>query len=74
MVFKTKLTAERDIDSYKLRLGSKGFSQLENVDFKKLFFPVVKDTTIKKDLSVVVSSKWGTRKLDVKNAFLHGNT
>ena len=71
-VFKTKLKVDRTIDRYKSRLVGMGFSQLEGLDFEEIFSYVVKATTIKVVLSIVVSSKWEVRQLDVRNIFFHG--
>ncbi|XP_055823321.1 uncharacterized mitochondrial protein AtMg00820-like [Solanum dulcamara] len=60
-VFKTKLNANRTIDKYKARLVFRGFSQLIGIDFEETFCPVVKATTIRVVLSIVVSSKWRIR-------------
>ena len=49
-----------------------GFSQLEGLDFEEIFSYVVKATTIKVVLSIVVSSKWKFRQVEVKNVFLQG--
>ncbi|KAJ9676055.1 hypothetical protein PVL29_024850 [Vitis rotundifolia] len=56
-VFKTKLKEDGTIDRYKARLN---------------FGPVIKHTTIRLILSLVVTLGWTMRQLDVKNAFLHG--
>ena len=51
---------------------AKGFHQHHGLDYDETFSPVVKPTTIRTVLSLVVSSGWSLQQLDVKNAFLHG--
>jgi hypothetical protein len=42
------------------------------IDYEDTFSPVIKMSTIKAILSIVVSRGWNLRHLDVQNAFLHG--
>ena len=66
-VFKKKLKVDGTIDRYKSRLVAVGFSHLERLDSKEIFCYVVKATTINVVLSIVVSSKWKFRQVEVKN-------
>ena len=50
---------------------AKGFNQMEGVDFDETYSPVIKPTTIRTILAIVVVQHWPIRQLDVKNAFLH---
>jgi hypothetical protein len=52
-------------------LVAKGFKQCYGVDYDDTFSPVVKFSTIRLVLSIVVSQGWSLREMDVQNAFLH---
>ena len=56
---------------YKARLVAKGFHQEEGVDFFETFSPVVKPTTIRVALALVVLSSWPIHRFDFNNAFLN---
>ena len=51
----------------------KGFQQKEGIDYADIFSPVVKLTTIRSVLSIVVVEGLYLEQLDVKTAFLHGD-
>nr|GEX53756.1 ribonuclease H-like domain-containing protein [Tanacetum cinerariifolium] len=72
-LFKHKFHADGTLSRYKARLIASGSSQQLGVDFDETFSPVVKPTTVRTILSLVVSCKWHIYQFDVKNAFLNGD-
>ncbi|CAL2247309.1 unnamed protein product [Prunus armeniaca] len=71
-VFRIERHPDGTIDRYKAHLVAKGFHQCPGVDFSDTFSPVVKPTTIRIVLHLVMTHGWPIRQLDVNNAFLHG--
>jgi len=72
-VFKIKRKSDGSIDRYKARSVAKGFHQQPDIYFDETYRPVVKPTTIRMVLSLVVTHNWPIRQLDVQNAFLYGD-
>jgi hypothetical protein len=53
-------------------LVSKGFSEVEGIDYNETFSPVAKMNSIRLVLSIASSHKWEVDQMDVKSTFLHG--
>jgi hypothetical protein len=60
-------------EKFKARLVTKGYSQQKVVDYEEIFFPVVKHTSIRIVLALVVHYDMALEQMDVKTAFLHGD-
>ncbi|CAI5478595.1 unnamed protein product [Closterium sp. Yama58-4] len=60
------------IERYKSRLVAKGYQQKENVDYKELFAPMVKPTTLRTLLAGAAIKGWVVKQLDIVTAFLNG--
>ncbi len=58
---------------FKARLGVKGFAQKKGIDFDEIFSLVVKITSIRTVLSLVVTEDLHLEQLDVKTTFFHGD-
>ncbi|CAI7873198.1 unnamed protein product [Closterium sp. NIES-53] len=71
-IFKIKFDADENIERYKSRLVAKGCQQKEKVDYKELFAPVVKPTTLRTLLAGAAIKGWVVKQMDVTTAFLNG--
>ncbi|CAI7866239.1 unnamed protein product [Closterium sp. NIES-53] len=71
-LFKLKSDADGKIEHYKSRLVAKGYHEKEKVDYKELFAPVVKPTTLRILLVGAPIKGWVVKQMDVTTAFLNG--
>jgi hypothetical protein len=61
------------VERHKARLVSKGFSQVEGIDYNETFSLVSIINSIRLVLSLAASHKWEVHQMDLKSAFLHGD-
>jgi hypothetical protein len=71
-VYKTKYASYGSVERHKARLVSKGFSQVEGIDYNTTFSHVAKMNSIHLVLSLTTSHKWKVHQMDVKSSYLHG--
>ena len=61
-----------ELRRFKAKLVAKVYTQREGIDFKEVFSPVVKHTSIKLLLALKAKYDLELEQLDVKTTFLHG--
>src|SRR5713226_2975871 len=72
-VYRTKYASDGSVERLKASLVSKGFSQVEGIDYNETFAPVAKMNSICLVLSLAALHNWEVHQMDVKSAFLHGD-
>ncbi len=71
-IFKVKLNGNGTIAKYKAKLVAKGYTQQEGIDYQETFSLVVKLTSIRVLLALVVHHNLDIQQMDVKTMFLNG--
>lgn len=71
-IFKLKHKANGSIERHKAHLIAKELHQQPGIDYKEIFSPVVKPTTIRMVFSMAYLASWSMRQINIQNAFLHG--
>ncbi|XP_050238255.1 uncharacterized mitochondrial protein AtMg00820-like [Mercurialis annua] len=72
-IYKIKHKADGTVDRLKDRLVTKGYNQIEGLDYKERFSPVPKLVTVRLLIALTASKGWLLEQLDVNKAFLHGS-
>ena len=71
-VYKIKFQVDGNIERYKARLVTKGFTQQESIDYSETFSHVIKQATVKLIFSILVLRDWKIHQFDIHNTFLNG--
>ena len=71
-VFKVKRDQNGDIDRFKCRLVSQGYTQVGGIDYEETFAPVAKFSSIRSILAVGVKRDMVFHQMDVETGFLNG--
>jgi hypothetical protein len=72
-VFKKKIGADGNVETYKARLVAKGFKQKYDIDCDETFSPIAILKSIKILLAITAYYDYEIWQMDVKTAFLNGN-
>ena len=66
-----KLCPDGTLDRYKARLVAQGYKQEYGIDYKEIFAPVAKMTTVRTLVAVGTSRNWPLYQMNIKNTFFH---
>lgn len=72
-VFRIKLRADGTLERHKAHLVALGNHQKEGIDYKDMFAPVAKMTTVRLILDIAAKRNYEIHQMDVHNAFFHGD-
>ena len=71
-IYKKKRGVDGNIETYKVRLVARGYTQREGVDYEETFSLVAMLKSIRILLSIVGALDYEIWKMDVKTTFLNG--
>ena len=72
-VYTIKIGLDGRVDRLKVRLVTKGYTQIYGSNYYDTFSPVAKMASIRLLFSMAAMRSWPLYQLDIKNAFLHGD-
>ena len=72
-VFRIKRDGNGNISRYKARLCACGYSQIQGLDYKDIYSPVVRTESLRIFLSIVAARDMEMHQMDVVSAFLNGD-
>eukprot|EP00253_Pinus_taeda_P027409 PITA_27409 len=68
-IYDIKHLVDGNIDKYKARFVTRGFSQKEGIDYEETFAPIARYTTIRSLVSLAAIMGWNIHQMDVKTTF-----
>jgi hypothetical protein len=71
--YRINYALDGSVERHKTKLVSKGFSQVEGIDYNETFVSLTKMNSIHLVLALFASHKWEVHLMDVKSIFLHGD-
>jgi len=71
-VFMRKYDKDGNLQKYKARLVTRGFTQIPGMDYNETFSPVIWLEMIRAILALAVAQYWEIQQMDVKGAYLNG--
>ena len=72
-VYKKKRGIDGKVETFKIRLVAKGYTQKEEIDYEETFSPVAMLKSIRILLSIAAYYDYEIWQMNVKTAFLNGN-
>ncbi|WRX21062.1 Reverse transcriptase [Theobroma cacao] len=72
-IYKRKRGSDRKVETFKVRLVAKGFTQREGINYEETFSPVAMLKSIRIHLSIAAHLDYEIRQMDVKITFLNGD-
>src|SRR5712672_2949792 len=72
-VFRIKRGPDGNIQKYKARIVTQGFTQIEGIDYDEMFAPVAKLASLRAILVLAAEQNLEIHQMDVKSAYLNGN-
>jgi hypothetical protein len=71
LVFREKLSADGNVESYRVRLVAGGHRQTEGINYDETFSSAAKSPTVRTVLGHAASEDWEIHQVDVKSAYLY---
>jgi hypothetical protein len=71
-VFRIKRGPDGEIQKYKARIVTQGFTQIEGVDYDETFAPIAKFASLHTILAIAAKHDLEVQQMDIKSAYLNG--